>query len=63
LLTEMLIAIRLLAPETANPGPESCELMAKACGAASWSELVERHDEARRNVRRLWDRIQEGKVE
>lgn len=57
LLTRMLVTIRLLAPETANPSEESCELMARACGADSWSELVARHDEARQSVSELWNRI------
>ncbi|HET9811818.1 MAG TPA: bifunctional [glutamine synthetase] adenylyltransferase/[glutamine synthetase]-adenylyl-L-tyrosine phosphorylase [Sphingomicrobium sp.] len=57
LLTEMLITIRLVAPETTTPSEESCELMARACGAESWSELLERHDEARHSVSRLWNRV------
>jgi glutamate-ammonia-ligase adenylyltransferase len=53
----MLITIRLIAPQTTSPSDESCELMAKACGSDSWSELLARHDEARQSVSALWDRV------
>jgi glutamate-ammonia-ligase adenylyltransferase len=61
LLTQMLVTIRLIAPETTTPSEESCELMAKACGSDSWNELLARHDEARQSVSALWNRVKEGK--
>jgi [glutamine synthetase] adenylyltransferase / [glutamine synthetase]-adenylyl-L-tyrosine phosphorylase len=60
LLTEMLVAIRLVAPKTTNPSEESCELMAGACGAQSWAELLARHDEARHSISALWERVKGG---
>jgi glutamate-ammonia-ligase adenylyltransferase len=57
LLTKMLVTIRLVAPETTTPSEESCELMARACGADAWSELLARHDEARHSVSALWERV------
>ena len=42
--------IRLIAPETTTPSEESCELMARACGSETWSELLARHDEARQSM-------------
>ncbi|MGI8704347.1 MAG: bifunctional [glutamate--ammonia ligase]-adenylyl-L-tyrosine phosphorylase/[glutamate--ammonia-ligase] adenylyltransferase [Sphingomicrobium sp.] len=57
LLTEMLVTIRLVAPETTTPSGESCELMAKACGADNWGELLARHDEARHSVAALWTQV------
>jgi glutamate-ammonia-ligase adenylyltransferase len=60
LLTEMLITIRLVAPETTTPSEESCELMARACGSESWAELLARHDEARHIVSALWERVKGG---
>ena len=60
LLTQMLVTIRLVAPQTTNPSEESCELMARACGSASWPELLARHDEARHSVSRLWDKVKGG---
>ncbi|MGN6154629.1 MAG: bifunctional [glutamine synthetase] adenylyltransferase/[glutamine synthetase]-adenylyl-L-tyrosine phosphorylase [Sphingomicrobium sp.] len=62
LLTEMLITIRLVAPETTTPSEESCELMAKACGSDSWNALLARHDEARHSISALWTRVKEGKL-
>lgn len=60
LLTEMLVTIRLLAPETTSPSAESCELMARACGAEDWPELLAHHDEARHSVSALWDSVKGG---
>jgi glutamate-ammonia-ligase adenylyltransferase len=60
LLTEILVTIRLLAPETASPAQESCELMARACGAAGWGQLLARHDEARQSISELWQRVRGG---
>jgi glutamate-ammonia-ligase adenylyltransferase len=57
LLTEILVTLRLLAPETASPSEESCELMARACGSDSWADLLARHDEARQSVSKLWERV------
>jgi glutamate-ammonia-ligase adenylyltransferase len=61
LLTQMLVTIRLIAPETTTPSEESCELMAKACGSDYWNDLLARHDEARQSVSALWNRVKEGK--
>ena len=60
LLTEILITIRLVAPETTDPSEESCELMARACGAESWPDLLARHDEARQSISALWDKVKES---
>ena len=60
LLTQMLVTIRLVAPETTSPSEESCELMARACGSGSWNELLARHDEARHSVSKLWNRVKGG---
>jgi len=60
LLTEMLVTIRLIAPETTSPTEESCELMARACGAESWAELLERHEQARQSIAALWERVKGG---
>ena len=57
LLTEMLITIRLVAPETTRPSEESCELMARACGCEGWDGLLARHDEARQCVSALWEEV------
>jgi glutamate-ammonia-ligase adenylyltransferase len=60
LLSEMLVTIRLVAPQTTTPSEESCELMARACGAEKWSELLARHDEARQSISALWEKVKES---
>jgi [glutamine synthetase] adenylyltransferase / [glutamine synthetase]-adenylyl-L-tyrosine phosphorylase len=60
LLTEMLVTIRLIAPESARPTAESCELMAKACGSESWDELLEAHEKARHSISELWNQVKGG---
>ena len=37
--------------------PETWQLVAHACGAASWDELLAEHDAARQTIRELWDGI------
>ena len=60
LLTRILVAIRLLSPETASPTEESRALLARACGASGWPELLARHDEARQSISTLWEKLKEG---
>jgi glutamate-ammonia-ligase adenylyltransferase len=57
LLSRMLVMMRLVAPGTVKPTPETWELVASACSAASWQELLAEHDAARQRIRQLWDRI------
>ncbi|MFL6829771.1 MAG: bifunctional [glutamate--ammonia ligase]-adenylyl-L-tyrosine phosphorylase/[glutamate--ammonia-ligase] adenylyltransferase [Sphingomicrobium sp.] len=59
LLTRMLAMMRLVAPGTVKPTAETWQLVAEACGAASWDELLARHDSARQSVSELWDRIRQ----
>jgi glutamate-ammonia-ligase adenylyltransferase len=56
LLTRMLIALRLIAPDL-EPTAENRELMAKACSASGWEDLLARHDRARQSVSNLWKTI------
>jgi glutamate-ammonia-ligase adenylyltransferase len=57
LLTRMLVALRLVAPDGNPPAPETCELVARACGAAGWDELLARHDAARQSIAELWQSL------
>ncbi len=57
LLTRMLVMMRLVAPGDIKPTAQTWELVAAACGAANWSELLARHDAARQSVAKLWQRI------
>jgi glutamate-ammonia-ligase adenylyltransferase len=61
LLTRMLVTLRLIAPDL-EPTGESRELMAQACGAADWDELLARHAAARQSISKLWDRIKGAAV-
>ncbi len=59
LLTRMLVMMRLVAPGDVKPTGATWQLVAEACGAASWDELLAEHDVARQSIRELWDSIKE----
>jgi glutamate-ammonia-ligase adenylyltransferase len=60
LLTRMLVMMRLVAPGDVKPTAETWHLVATACGASSWDELLARHDEARQSIAGLWNSIKQG---
>jgi glutamate-ammonia-ligase adenylyltransferase len=60
LLSRMLVMMRLVAPRDVKPTPETWELVAQACGAASWEELLAEHDVARQRISELWNSIKQG---
>jgi glutamate-ammonia-ligase adenylyltransferase len=57
LLTRMLVMMRLVAPGDIKPTAETWQLVAEACGAASWDSLLAEHDAARQSIADLWTRI------
>ena len=57
LLSRMLVMMRLVAPGTVKPAVETWELVAHACGAQSWDELLAEHDAARQRIAHLWNSI------
>jgi glutamate-ammonia-ligase adenylyltransferase len=57
LLSRMLVMMRLVAPGEVKPTAETWELVAEACGAASWEELLVEHDAARQSIAELWNGI------
>jgi glutamate-ammonia-ligase adenylyltransferase len=57
LLSRMLVMMRLVAPRDVKPTPDTWQLVADACGVASWDELLAEHDAARQSIRELWDGI------
>jgi glutamate-ammonia-ligase adenylyltransferase len=57
LLTRMLMMMRLVAPADVKPTAETWQLVAEACGAASWDELLAEHDAARQSIAELWNSI------
>ena len=59
LLTRMLVMIRLVAPGDVKPTADTWHLVAQACGAGSWDELLAEHEAARQSVSELWNRIKE----
>ncbi len=59
LLTRMLVMMRLAAPGEVKPTADTWQLVADACGAASWDELLAEHDSARHSIAELWTRIRQ----
>jgi glutamate-ammonia-ligase adenylyltransferase len=59
LLSRMLVMLRLVAPGDVKPTAETWQLVAEACGAGSWDELVAEHDAARQRISVLWNSIKE----
>ena len=57
LLSRMLVMMRLVAPGTVKPAPETWQLVAETCGAPSWDALLAEHDSARQSIAELWDSI------
>ena len=60
LLSRMLVMMRLVAPDSVKPAPETWELVAQACGAANWDELLAEHNAARQSILELWNSIKRG---
>ena len=58
LLTRMLVTIRLVAVDGAEPEEESRELIAQVCGHEQWDSLLAAHDSARQGVATLWASVQ-----
>jgi glutamate-ammonia-ligase adenylyltransferase len=57
LLSRMLVMMRLIAPGDVKPTADTWQLVAEACGAASWEELLAEHDAARHSIAELWNGI------
>jgi glutamate-ammonia-ligase adenylyltransferase len=56
----MLVMMRLVAPGDVKPTRATWQLVAEACGAASWDSLLAEHDAARHSVADLWNGIRES---
>ncbi len=54
LLTRYLVVSRLVTPQSTEPAEESRWLVAKACGAADWAELLARIEAARQIIGENW---------
>ena len=53
----MLVMMRLVAPGDVKPTAETWQLVAEACGAVTWDELLAAHDAARQSIAALWNSI------
>ncbi|MDC8755778.1 bifunctional [glutamate--ammonia ligase]-adenylyl-L-tyrosine phosphorylase/[glutamate--ammonia-ligase] adenylyltransferase [Erythrobacter sp. sf7] len=57
LMTRMLVAGRLLAPDGREPPPGGARALARACGYASYADLLQAFGEARQRVADIWKQI------
>ncbi len=53
-LARLLVTMRLVAPDCAEPSPATQKLLAQAVGAESWSTVVASLDATRQEVRKCW---------
>lgn len=60
LLTRMLVVLRLVAPDLEVPGSASRDLIARACNADGWDDLLAQARRARDTVRREWAKVGAG---
>jgi glutamate-ammonia-ligase adenylyltransferase len=57
LLTRLLVTLRLVAPDSAEPAPASRDLVARVCGTKGWEELLAAHGDARQSISELWGAV------
>jgi glutamate-ammonia-ligase adenylyltransferase len=57
LMSRMLVAGRLLAPDGREPPPSGARALARACGFDSYAALLEAFGAARRGVAQAWKQI------
>lgn len=59
LMTRLLVALRLVAPDGTAPPPATQAIVAQATGHASWDDVVAALDAARQTVRDCWAQVRE----
>lgn len=57
LLTRLLVTLRLVAPDCTEPAPASQVLIARACGCATWNDLLTTVEAARGHVVAQWNKV------
>ena len=57
LLTRLLVTMRLIAPNAAEPGPAARDAIARACAMPDWAALLAALDAARQSVGEAWRRV------
>jgi glutamate-ammonia-ligase adenylyltransferase len=60
LLSRILVVLRLVAPGSMEPAPQSRALVASLCGHGDWETLMAAADAARQRIAALWNRVKEG---
>ncbi len=63
LMTRLLVAARLLAPDLAEPAPTSARVLAQACGWDTYAALLREFDRARQSVADAWGTLFEAPLE
>ena len=58
-LTRLLVTLRLVAPDAAEPGVTTQALIARAIGVADWPAAIAKLEATRQEVRDLWKQITE----
>ena len=53
-LARLLVVVRLVAPDAAEPPPATCALIARALGMADWSEVLATLAATRQDVAAAW---------
>jgi glutamate-ammonia-ligase adenylyltransferase len=56
-LARLLVAARLIAPDSERPPPAACEVLAKACLCGDWDTVLAGIDAARRAVAAAWAEV------
>jgi glutamate-ammonia-ligase adenylyltransferase len=54
LLSRVLVAARLLAPDGSVPDAAPCASLAKSCGFGDWNAMIEAMEGARAAIARQW---------
>jgi len=57
LMTRLLVTLRLVAPDCAEPPPASQVLIARACGCQTWDGLMADIEIARAGVQQAWQKL------
>ncbi|CAN5268106.1 bifunctional [glutamine synthetase] adenylyltransferase/[glutamine synthetase]-adenylyl-L-tyrosine phosphorylase [soil metagenome] len=57
LLTRLLIVLRLVSPKSTEPPEASRALVARACRATDWNDLLASHAAARHSIASCWDAV------
>lgn len=57
LMTRILVTLRLVAPDLKVPDPATCAVVARACGARDWPDLLVRLNQTRQSVTQVWEEL------